>query len=61
MLSRTGKGWYRLGWRLFELSQTLLDATAFRIEAVEQYVGHALEEYPSYEAEEERDKQANIG
>src|ERR671926_1734136 len=34
LLSRTtNKGRYRLGWRLFELSQTLLDTTEFRTEA----------------------------
>jgi DNA-binding IclR family transcriptional regulator len=33
LLSRSKKGKYRLGWRLFELSQTLLDTTEFRIEA----------------------------
>ncbi|MDP8971940.1 MAG: helix-turn-helix domain-containing protein [Actinomycetota bacterium] len=33
LLSRSTKGKYRLGWRLFELSQTLLDTTEFRIEA----------------------------
>ena len=33
LLSRSMKGKYRLGWRLFELSQTLLDTTEFRLEA----------------------------
>jgi DNA-binding IclR family transcriptional regulator len=33
LLRRTGRGRYRLGWRLFELSQTLLDTTKFRTEA----------------------------
>lgn len=33
LLRRTGRGRYRLGWRLFELSQTLLDTTEFRTEA----------------------------
>ena len=33
LLSRSTKGRYRLGWRLFELSQTLLDTTEFRLES----------------------------
>lgn len=33
LLSAAGRGRYRLGWRLFELGQTLLDTTKFRIEA----------------------------
>ena len=33
LLTRTVKGRYRLGWKLFELSQTLLDTTEFRTEA----------------------------
>jgi DNA-binding IclR family transcriptional regulator len=33
LLSRSTKGKYRLGWRLFELSQTLLDTTEFRVGA----------------------------
>ena len=33
LLSRSTKGKYRLGWRLFELSQTLLDTTEFKNEA----------------------------
>ena len=33
LLTRVVQGRYRLGWRLFELSQTLLDTTQFRIEA----------------------------
>src|SRR5215211_7584697 len=39
LLSRRAKGRYRLGWRLFESSQTLLDTTEFRIEA-STYVVH---------------------
>lgn len=33
ILSRTRRGKYRLGWRLFELSQALLDTSDFCIEA----------------------------
>ena len=33
LLSRIGKGRYRLRWRLFELGQTFLDVTEFRMEA----------------------------
>ncbi len=32
-LCRTDKGRYQLGWRLFELTQTLLDTTHIRVEA----------------------------
>src|ERR687890_2760936 len=32
LLSRTAKGRYRLGWRLFELGQALLDTTEFSLE-----------------------------
>ena len=35
LLSHTAvQGRYRLGWRLFELSQTLLDATEFRMPVI---------------------------
>ncbi|WP_143528711.1 IclR family transcriptional regulator [Rubrobacter xylanophilus] len=33
LLHRTDKGHYQLGWRLFELSQILLDATQIRVAA----------------------------
>lgn len=33
VIRRTNKGRYRLGWRLFELGQTLADTTEFRTEA----------------------------
>lgn len=33
ILCRVGKGRYQLGWRLFELSQILLETSKFRIEA----------------------------
>lgn len=33
LLQRTDKGRYQLGWRLFELGQTLLDATQIRVGA----------------------------
>lgn len=34
LLRRTGNSRYRLGWRLFELGQTLLDTTGFRTETL---------------------------
>lgn len=43
LLCRASRGRYRLGWRLFELSQTLLDTTKFRTEArqvMEELVEH---------------------
>lgn len=42
LLYRVGKGRYRLGWRIFELSQTLLQTAEFRVEArrvMEEMVG----------------------
>lgn len=33
LLQRSGRGRYRLGWKLFELGQTLLNTTEFRAEA----------------------------
>ncbi len=40
-----------------EYTAAILDA----IPRIFKKAGHALNEYPSYEAEEERDKQANTG
>lgn len=44
ILRRTGAGRYRLGWRLFELSQNLLDTTEFRTEG-QRVVEELVETY----------------
>lgn len=44
LLHRTTNGRYRLGWRLFELSQNLLDTTEFRTEG-QRVVEELVERY----------------